>query len=46
MRNWEVNLGLTLGGVVRALAIGAGLLAAAAPVTGVPCTSRWSWRSR
>ena len=36
MRNWEVNVGLTLGGVVRALAIGAGLLAAAAPVTGVP----------
>ncbi|MEA2138352.1 MAG: type transport system permease protein [Solirubrobacteraceae bacterium] len=36
MRAWEVNLGLSLGGVVRALAIGAGLLAVAAPVTGVP----------
>ncbi len=36
MRNWEVNLGLSLGGVVRALAIGVGLLAITAPVTGVP----------
>lgn len=36
MRGWEVNLGLSMGGVVRALAIGAGLLAIAAPVTGVP----------
>src|ERR671939_598037 len=36
MRGWEVNLGLTLGGIVRALLIGAGLLAIAAPVTGVP----------
>lgn len=36
MRWWEVNLGLALGGVVRALAIGAALLAIAAPVTGVP----------
>jgi len=36
MRAWEVNLGLTLGGVVRALAIGVGLLALAIPVTGVP----------
>ncbi|HEV7804314.1 MAG TPA: ABC transporter permease [Solirubrobacteraceae bacterium] len=36
MRAWEVNLGLSLGGVVRALAIGAGLLAIAAPITGVP----------
>jgi ABC-2 type transport system permease protein len=36
MRAWEVNLGLSLGGVVRALAIGAGLLAIAVPVTGVP----------
>jgi ABC-2 type transport system permease protein len=36
MRAWEVNLGLTLGGVVRALAIGGALLALAAPVTGVP----------
>ncbi len=36
MRAWEVNLGLSLGGVVRALAIGLGLLAIAAPVTGVP----------
>ncbi|HEX4344531.1 MAG TPA: ABC transporter permease [Solirubrobacteraceae bacterium] len=36
MRPWEVNLGLSLGGVVRALAIGIALLAVAAPVTGVP----------
>jgi len=36
MRSWEVNLGLSLGGVVRAVAIGAALLAIAAPVTGVP----------
>ncbi len=36
MHPWEVNLGLSLGGVVRALAIGIGLLAIAAPVTGVP----------
>jgi ABC-2 type transport system permease protein len=36
MRPWEVQLGLSLGGVVRALAIGTGLLALALPVTGVP----------
>jgi ABC-2 type transport system permease protein len=36
MRSWEVNLGLTLGGVVRALAIGGALLALALPVTGAP----------
>jgi len=36
MRNWEVNLGLSLGGAVRALAIGVSLYAIAAPVTGVP----------
>ncbi len=36
IRNWEVNLGLSLGGVVRALLIGGGLLALAAPVTSVP----------
>jgi ABC-2 type transport system permease protein len=36
MRNWEVNLGLSLGGAVRALAIGLSLLALAVPVTGVP----------
>jgi ABC-2 type transport system permease protein len=36
MRGWEVNLGLSLGGAVRALAIGVSLLALAAPVTGVP----------
>ena len=36
MRGWEMNLGLTLGDIVRALLIGAGLIAAAAPVTGVP----------
>ena len=36
MRAWEVNLGLSSGGVLRALAIAALLLAIAAPVTGVP----------
>jgi ABC-2 type transport system permease protein len=36
MRNWEINLGLSLGGVVRALLIGASLLALALPITGVP----------
>lgn len=36
MRPWEVNLGLSCGGVLRALAIGAGLFVLAAPVTGVP----------
>jgi ABC-2 type transport system permease protein len=35
MRPWEINLGLTLGGVVRALLIALGLLALAIPVTGV-----------
>jgi len=36
LRPWEVNLGLSLGGVVRAGSIGALLLALALPVTGVP----------
>ena len=36
MRSWEVNLGLSVGGVVRALAIGAALVALALPITGVP----------
>src|SRR3954452_8728620 len=36
MRSWEVNLGLNIGGAVRALAIGAGLLAISVPLTGVP----------
>jgi ABC-2 type transport system permease protein len=36
MRAWEVNLGLTLGGVVRALAIGVSLLAVSIPLTGAP----------
>jgi ABC-2 type transport system permease protein len=36
MRPWEVNLGVTLGGVVRALLIGAGLLALSLLVTPVP----------
>src|SRR5918998_1583279 len=35
MRGWEVNLGLNVGGAVRALLIGNGLFAIAAPVTGV-----------
>jgi ABC-2 type transport system permease protein len=36
MRAWEVNLGLSLGGVVRALLIGAGLLVCALLVVDVP----------
>jgi ABC-2 type transport system permease protein len=36
MRNWEVNLGLSLGGAVRALAIALGLFVLALPVTGAP----------
>ena len=36
MRNWEVNLGLSLGGAIRALAIGVALLLAALPVVQVP----------
>lgn len=36
MKGWEVNLGLSLGGAVRALAIGVALLALAIPFTGVP----------
>jgi ABC-2 type transport system permease protein len=36
MRWWEIDLALSIGGVVRALMIGGGLLALAAPVTGVP----------
>jgi ABC-2 type transport system permease protein len=36
MRAWEVNLGLTLGGVVRALSIGVALMAVSIPLTGAP----------
>lgn len=36
MRPWEINLGLTLGGVVRALLIALGLLVLALPVSDVP----------
>jgi ABC-2 type transport system permease protein len=36
MRPWEVNLALSLGGVVRALLIGIGLLACALALTDVP----------
>lgn len=36
MRHWEVNLALNSGGAVRALLIGAGLVAVAVPLTGVP----------
>ncbi len=36
MRNWEINLGLSLGGVVRALLIGISLLLLALPITHVP----------
>lgn len=36
MRSWEVNLGLSLGGAVRALLIGLALLLLALPITNVP----------
>jgi ABC-2 type transport system permease protein len=36
MRSWEVNLALSLGGVVRALLIGGGLLACVVPFVDVP----------
>jgi ABC-2 type transport system permease protein len=36
MRSWEINLGLALGGIVRASLIGAGLLAASLLVVDVP----------
>ena len=36
MRPWQINVALNLGGVVRALLIGAGLLAVALPLTHVP----------
>jgi ABC-2 type transport system permease protein len=36
MRPWQVNLALNVGGAVRALLIGAGLLALALPLTDVP----------
>jgi ABC-2 type transport system permease protein len=36
MHAWQVNLGLNIGGVIRALAIGVWLLALAVPLTGVP----------
>ncbi|HYZ70599.1 MAG TPA: ABC transporter permease [Thermoleophilaceae bacterium] len=36
MRGWEINLGLNVGGAVRSLLIGGGLLALAIPLTGVP----------
>jgi ABC-2 type transport system permease protein len=36
MHGWEVNLALNVGGAVRALLIGAGLFAIAAPITGAP----------
>lgn len=36
MHSWQMNFGLTVGGVFRALAIGAALVALAIPLTGVP----------
>lgn len=36
MHPWQMTLGYTVGGVFRALAIGAALLALAVPLTGVP----------
>ncbi len=45
MRPWEINLGLTLGGVVRALLIALGLLALAIPSPACRSASRSSWSS-
>ena len=36
MRPWHMNVGFNVGGVVRALLIGAAMLALAVPLTGVP----------
>jgi ABC-2 type transport system permease protein len=36
MRGWEVNVGLNVGGIVRALLMGIGLVAIAVPLVGVP----------
>ncbi|HLW96979.1 MAG TPA: ABC transporter permease [Solirubrobacteraceae bacterium] len=36
MRNWEINLGLSLGGAVRAIVVGVVLAAVSMPLTGVP----------
>jgi ABC-2 type transport system permease protein len=36
MRGWEVNLGLSLGGLIRALLIGGGLAALIIPIVDVP----------
>jgi ABC-2 type transport system permease protein len=36
LRHWEVNVGLTIGGIVRALLIGGGLLALSLPIVDVP----------
>lgn len=36
MHAWQMNLGLTIGGLFRALMIGVALMALAIPVTGVP----------
>jgi ABC-2 type transport system permease protein len=36
MHPWQLNLGWNLGGIIRAVAIGAGILLLAVPLTGVP----------
>ena len=36
MHPWQMNLGWNIGGMIRALLIGAGILALAVPLTGVP----------
>lgn len=38
MRSWQMNLGLSIGGVFRAMVIGVALVAIAAPITGTPIT--------
>ncbi|MFL5885106.1 MAG: ABC transporter permease [Thermoleophilaceae bacterium] len=36
MREWQMNLGFNVGGILRSIAIGLGLFAVALPLTGVP----------
>ena len=50
MKPWEVNLALSIGGIVRALLIGLGLLLLTLPIVAVPMrrparAARAPWRS-
>lgn len=42
MHPWQMNLGLSVGGVFRALLIGAGLMALAIPLTDAPVERPWA----